>query len=98
MVDVGEEGVQRPDALLEPGFEARPFLGRQDARHDVERDQPLGARVLAVDGERDADAVKQCVRLGALLREPLGGLLVAATRNTGGSAPAGCPSASSISS
>ena len=70
-----EEGVQRAHALLEPRLQARPLVGRQDPRHDVEGDQPLGALVLAVDGEGDADAVEERVRLGALARELLGRLL-----------------------
>ena len=72
-------------------------MGREDAGNDIEGDQALGARVLAVDGEGDTEAMKERVRLGALLREALRRLLVepaaivAAMRR-------GVPSASNISS
>ena len=74
MIDVVDEGVERPDALLEAGLQAHPFLRGQHPRHDIERDQPLGALLLAIDRERDADPMEQGVRLRALLGEALGGL------------------------
>ena len=74
MVDVVDEGVQRPDALLEPRLEPHPLLGGQHARHDVEGNQPLGALFLPVDRESDSDPVEQRIRLGTLLSQPLGGL------------------------
>ena len=76
VVDVVDERIERAHALLEAALEPRPLVDRQDARHDVEGDQPLGAFVLAVHGERDADAMEQRVGLGALVRQPLGGLVV----------------------
>src|SRR5687768_18394897 len=45
-----------------------PFGCRNDARDDVERNQSFGPGVFAVDGERDADAMKQRVGLGTLVR------------------------------
>jgi hypothetical protein len=74
MVDVVDEGVEGADALLEAVLETNPLLGRKHPGHDVERDQPFGAFFLAVDRERDTDAVEEGVRLGALLRQALGGL------------------------
>ena len=74
VVDVVDEGIERAHALLESAFE-RIHSSRQDARHDVERDQALRAFLLAVDREGDADAVEQRIGLGALLRQALGRLL-----------------------
>ena len=51
-VDVAEERLQRPHPLGEPGGEARPVVGGDDARHEVEREQPVGRAV--ADPERDA--------------------------------------------
>ena len=72
MVDVGEEQVERAHALDETGFEPPPFIGGNDPRHQVERDQAFGARVLAVHRERDADAVECALRLLALVRDAFG--------------------------
>ena len=74
VIDVVQEQVQRVHALAQPAFEQLPFGRRDDARHDVERDQPLGAAVLAVDGEGDADAVEGALGLVALLRDARGGV------------------------
>ncbi len=62
VVDVGEEEVERLDALFEALGELAPFLAGDDPRHDVERDDPLLGIVLAVDGEGDADAAEQHFR------------------------------------
>jgi len=75
MIDVVQEAVQGADALLQPLRQPVPFLLRQDARNGVERDQALGARRVAVDGEGDADAVEEQVRFAPLFRYPLGGSL-----------------------
>jgi len=66
VVDVVEEGVERAHALAQPGLQHRPLGRGDDARHDVERDQALGAFLLAVDGEGDADAVEGEFRLAPL--------------------------------
>ena len=58
MVDVVEEGVERPHALLEPADSRPHSLDIEDARDDVEGDQPLRGLALAVDGEGDADAAE----------------------------------------
>jgi hypothetical protein len=67
VVNVVDEGVQRPHALLQAAFEPDPFFEGQHAGHDVEGDEAFGAFFLAVDGEGDADPVEQGVGLGALL-------------------------------
>jgi hypothetical protein len=72
VVDVVQEPVQRRDALLQAALERIPFGARDDPRHDVERYQPLVTLLVAVDGERDADAMKQQVGLAALLRDAPG--------------------------
>ena len=72
VIDVVQEGVERAHALREPAFEQVPFVRGNDARDDVERDQPLGALLLAVDRERDADAVERPFGLLALLRDAIG--------------------------
>ncbi len=58
VVDVGDKCIQRTDALFQTGLEPRPFIGGENTGHNVERNQPLGAGVFAVDGERNADTMK----------------------------------------
>jgi hypothetical protein len=55
--------------LLEALRKVLPFLAREDARDDVERNQPLGSGFLSIDGERDAKTMEERVRLSALERE-----------------------------
>ncbi len=62
-IDVGEEHVQRLDALDQSRFQPQPFVMAEQARDDVERDQALGGLLVAIDGEGDADAAKQHFRL-----------------------------------
>ena len=59
MVDVVEEGVDGAHALLQAALEIGPFGGVEDARDDVEGDQPLGVAALLIDGEGDADPAEQ---------------------------------------
>jgi hypothetical protein len=47
-VDVGDEGVEGADALLEAAREVGPFVGVEDARDDVERDEPLRIAALGL--------------------------------------------------
>ena len=54
-----QEHVQRLDALAQALFQQRPFLAREDAGDDVERDQPFLGVGLAIDGEGDADPAEQ---------------------------------------
>ena len=69
VVDVVQEEIERAHALLQAALEHLPFVRRNDARHDVERDEALGAAVLAVYRERDADAMECALGLLALLRD-----------------------------
>ncbi|VWB68839.1 hypothetical protein BSE24067_03238 [Burkholderia seminalis] len=76
VVDVVEEGVQRHHALLDAEREAAPFGARDDARDDVERNQPLGGLRVAVDGERDARLAEHAFRVVGFLGEARGILRV----------------------
>ena len=66
------------------------FAG-ENARNDVERDQPLGRLRLAIDREGDADAAEQKFRLAAALLQDVGRDLRRASRpvpdRPGGSSP-----------
>ena len=62
-VKVAQKQVERAHALLEAGLEPAPFLPGEQPGQDVERDQPLGTFLLAIDGEGDADAAEQKFRL-----------------------------------
>ena len=62
VVDVVEEEVERAEPLLEAALDHLPLVGRHDPRHEVEREDPLGAGIVAVDGE--ADALRQEERVG----------------------------------
>jgi hypothetical protein len=54
VVDVVDEAVQRADALSDAALDVRPFRGRQDARHEVERERALERRPVVAGGiERD---------------------------------------------
>ncbi len=54
LVDIEDEEVQRGDALNEAGLDPLPLAGGDDARHEVERKDPLGPLLLAVHREGDA--------------------------------------------
>ena len=54
MIDVVQEKVERGDALGQAAFEQFPFVGRDDARDQVEGEDALGALGVAVDVEGDA--------------------------------------------
>ena len=60
VLDVGVDGL---DALLEAALQRLPFGRRQDARNDVEGDQPLLRLGIAVDRKGDADAAEEQLRL-----------------------------------
>ena len=72
VIDIVEKQVQCLDPLSQPGSERLPFSRRKYPRDDIEWNQPLGARLLAIDREGDTDTVKQRIGLGPLLRNPLG--------------------------
>ena len=93
VVDVVQERVQRVHALAQAAIEHLPLVGRNDARNDVERNQALGAGLLAVDREGDADAMERALGLLALLGDAGGRLSGRATprmpRNGGRTPPSG---------
>ena len=80
VVDVVQEGVQRRDALLHPGFEVRPFRGGEHARDAVERQDAVDRAGLGIDGEGDAEidqvvlgrrgARAQCIEADGADRRP----------------------------
>jgi hypothetical protein len=51
-VDVLEERVQRPDPLYQAALDQLPLVGRDDPRHQVERERPVDARAV---GARDLE-------------------------------------------
>ena len=84
VVDIVHKPVQGRDPLHQTGFHAAPFLGGDDARNQIERDQALGARTVfvfrTIYGEGDAHAPENHLGLGptglhggiGLLCQPLG--------------------------
>ncbi len=54
-VDVVQEGVDRLHPLHQPFGQAGPFGCGEDARHDIEGDDPLCGFFLAIDGKGDAE-------------------------------------------
>ena len=54
VVDVVDEGVERPHALLEPARDLVPLRLQDQARHDVERPLAVDVGAVVVDGEGDA--------------------------------------------
>jgi len=76
VVDVVQEAVQRRHALRQALLHAGPFIAGDDARDQVEGDQPLGAGAVfvfgAVDREGDADAAEDHLGFMATRRHLLG--------------------------
>jgi hypothetical protein len=58
VVDVIDEVVERADALRQPALDPRPLGGRDDARHEVERERAVAHRSIGV-------------RSGGVERDPL---------------------------
>ena len=93
-INIREEEVQSAHTLREPGLKLAPLRLRYETRNDVERDQPLGGVLVAVDAEGDADAAEHVFRLGAArgkqfgwsFIEPASDLLVERPRLAGGKA------------
>jgi hypothetical protein len=71
VVDIAEEGVECAHALAQTGFECAPFVTGDDARQQVEGDQPFRAAFGAIDIEGDTDAVEGDVGFLALARDAL---------------------------
>ena len=91
MVDVGEEEVERAQPLHEAALDHLPLVRRHDPRDEVEREDAVGARVVAVD--READALVEEERVGDpdSLLEPRRRSSQRAARRAAGSAAAGSP-------
>src|SRR5208282_2783857 len=67
-VDVLQEKIQRYHALRKPLVDALPLRVRQDARDQIEGEQPLGAAAVAVYRERDPlDQEREVGKLPPLL-------------------------------
>ena len=71
-IDVANVEVDGLDALLEARSQHVPFGGGQNARHYVERDEPLLRVGLAIDREGDADAAEQDFRLAPAIVQHVG--------------------------
>ena len=67
-IDILEERIDRLDTLDEPFGKPRPFVMQEDPRDDVERNDPLGRLVLAIDGKGNAELPKR--RFSRLLATP----------------------------
>lgn len=63
-MDVADEGVERTDALHEPGLELAPLGGGQHARHRIERERLAGERH-AVHGDPIGGLLVQRAQVGA---------------------------------
>jgi hypothetical protein len=59
VINVVDEKVESVDPLLQPTLDTLPLMRLDDARHDVERKDPLRSGAIAVDVERDPH-VEQC--------------------------------------
>ena len=81
VIDVVQKHVERAHSLLQARFELLPLSSRNDARHDVKRNQALGALrrslflLFAIDGERHADPPEHEVGFGTLELHCVGSLL-----------------------
>ena len=59
MIDIVQESVERPHALFDPGRQPAPFGGGENARHDIEGDQPFRGLFGAIDRKGDALPAEQ---------------------------------------
>ena len=76
VINVVEQEVDRGDPLDDPALDVAPFLGRQDARQDVERQDPVDRLRIGIDRKGNAEIVKLGIGGG-------GALLECADRQTG---------------
>ena len=63
VIDVVDEGVERPHPLFDAGRKPAPFRGRKHPGNDVEGDEAFGGFVVAIDGEGDALAAETALGL-----------------------------------
>ena len=54
VIDVLAEQIERGDALHQPALDQVPFVGGNDPRHQIKREDFLHPARVAVDGESDA--------------------------------------------
>jgi hypothetical protein len=66
VIDIVEEDVDRLDALDAAPLDQVPLGAVEDARDEVEGDQPLGRTALGIDSEGDAEPAEQLLS-GVLL-------------------------------
>jgi hypothetical protein len=66
VIDVVQEKIKRRAALNKPAFQKLPLPGRNDARHEVEREDPLGAARIAIHIERHTLAQERQVKCVSL--------------------------------
>ena len=74
-IDIAQEQVQRGDALHEPALDVVPITGRKDPWHHVEGEDLLGASLVAVHVERDAQIQKHLLGAALLRRQVFGASL-----------------------
>jgi hypothetical protein len=71
MIEILQEGVNRPHPLLDPARQLAPFARRDDPGDHVERNQPLFGGIFPIDVEGDADATKEMLSLSVLTAQPV---------------------------
>ncbi|EKE17675.1 MAG: hypothetical protein ACD_10C00326G0001, partial [uncultured bacterium] len=71
MVNIMQEHVQRPDPLPQTALHRLPFGRRNNARNNVKRNEPLFARLFAVNCKGNANPVKSQIGLRPLARNAL---------------------------
>ena len=71
VIDIVQEHVQRRNPLAQARLQHPPLRPRNDARDNVEGNQALLARLLAVNGKGDADAMEREVGFGAFASDAL---------------------------
>ena len=54
VIDVVQKQIERGDSLHETALDQFPFVGRDDARNQIERKNPFRSLIVVVDGEGDA--------------------------------------------
>ena len=76
VIDVVEEDVDRLHALDAAALHELPFGAAENARHEIEGDQPLGRAAFAIDREGDAEPAEQLLGRRLLGHQRLDGEIV----------------------
>ncbi len=63
MIDIPQEQVHRLDALLHAAIDPAPVRGRDHARNDVEGQDAVDSRAVAIDREGDAEREQLALRV-----------------------------------